>query len=78
MDHRDRKPSCAAEALWGIRTIIVNGKSIGISGLCDAIIDVQDLNLIAKEDIKSALLERVSCHNYIPETLRTAYADAFF
>jgi hypothetical protein len=76
MDTHDRQSPCAADALFGIRKITVRGKSVGIARLCDAITEVQGRGLAREEEIKTALIECVSRHNYIPDALRTEYAQA--
>jgi hypothetical protein len=76
MGSPDRQSSCAAETLYGIRNITVHGKSVGIARLCDAVAEVQALGLTREDEIKRALVECVSRHNYIPDKLRAEYADA--
>jgi len=67
---------CAADALFGTKTITVNGKAVGIARLCDAIADVRALGLSRDDDLKRALVVRVEKDNYIPEKLTTEYAEA--
>ena len=76
MDTHEHQPPCAADALFGIRKITVRGKSVGIARLCDAIAEVQARGLTIDEEIKTALIECVSRHNYIPDALRVDYAGA--
>jgi len=76
MDTHDHQSPCAADALFGIRKITIRGKSIGIARLCDAIAEVQARGLTNDEEIKTALIECVSRHNYIPDALRAEYAQA--
>jgi hypothetical protein len=76
MHLHDHHSPCAADALFGIMPVLVNGKPVGIIRLCDAIDDVRSLGLAYDDEIKIALLERVEQNNYIPEALRTGYADA--
>jgi hypothetical protein len=76
MGSPDRQSPCAADALYGIRNITVHGKSVGIARLCDAVAEVQAQGLTREDEIKRALVDCVSRHNYIPDKLRADYADA--
>jgi hypothetical protein len=76
MDPHEQQSPCAADALFGILRITVRGRSVGVSRLCDAIADVRAQRLTNEEDIKAALLDCVSRHNYIPDALRPEYAEA--
>ena len=76
MDIHDRQSPCAADALFGIRKITVRGKSVGIARLYDTITEVQAWQLTSDEEIKAALLDCVSRHNYVPDALRAEYAQA--
>jgi len=67
---------CAADALFGTKTITVNGKTVGIARLCDALADVRALGLTRDEELKEALLSRVGKDNYIPVGIRDQYAVA--
>ena len=67
---------CAADALFGTKAITVNGKSVGIAGLCDALADVRAMDLTGDEAVKAVLVTRVGKDNYIPATLVREYADA--
>ena len=67
---------CAADALFGTRTITVKGKTVGIAGLCDAIAGVQAMDLAGDEAVKEALVARVGEDNYIPAGLAHEYAEA--
>lgn len=73
---QDTKTPCAADALFGTKTITVDGKTVGIARLCDAIADVRAMNLSGDAAVKAALLTRVRQENYIPEKLSGEYADA--
>lgn len=59
-----------------IKQIIINGRLVGVVGLCDAIkkIAVSDKN--NEERIKDFLLQEISTNNYVPSSARHAYADA--
>jgi len=76
MDTHDHQSPCAADALFGIRKITVREKSVGIARLCDAIADVRERRLTNEEEIKTALIECISRHNYIPDSLRAEYAES--
>jgi hypothetical protein len=76
MDTHEQQPPCAADALYGIRSITVRGRSVGVARLCDAITDVLARRLTSEEEIKAALLDCVSRHNYVPAALRAEYAQA--
>jgi len=76
MDTHEQQPPCAADALFSIRRIIVRGRSVGVARLCDAIADVRARRLTSEEEIKAALLDCVSRHNYVPAALRPECAEA--
>ena len=76
MQTHEQAPPCAADALFSIRRITVRGRSVGVARLCDAIADVRAQQLASDEEIKAALLDCVSCHNYVPAALRPDYAEA--
>jgi len=75
-DPHDRQPPCAAGALWGIRKITVREMQVGIAGLCNTVCEVQDRNLTRDDEIRAALVDGVSCQNYIPDPLCDAYGEA--
>jgi hypothetical protein len=58
-----------------IKQIMINGRLIGIAGLCDAI---KKINPEARgdEEIKNNLLKEISLNNYIPDSARDAYGNA--
>ena len=72
----DRRSPCAADALFSIVPLEVNGKTVGISGLCDTIAELRSLGLAEDSLLRDALIERAGRTNYIPPSLRDAYADA--
>jgi len=76
MDTHEQQPPCAADALFSIRRITVRGRSVGVARLCDATADVRVRRITGDEEIKAALLDCVSCHNYVPAALRPDYAGA--
>ncbi len=74
--NNDKPPCCAADALWRIRKIPVNGIPTGINRLDESITAVRDLGLADDSAIRAALLERVRAANYIPPAVEEAYAAA--
>jgi len=73
---RTTNSPCAADALFGTKTITVNGKNVGIARLCDAIAEVRSMGLHEDQEIRAALLKAVEENNYIPEPLRDEYSAA--
>lgn len=74
--NQDRQPCCAADALWRIRKIEVNGVMTGITCLDESIEAVRAMNLAGESAIRDALLEKVRAANYIPAAAADAYAAA--
>lgn len=72
----DRQPCCAADALWRIRQIKVNGVTTGINGLDESIAAVRAMDLKSEQAIRAALLEKVQAVNFIPRPVEEAYAAA--
>jgi len=72
----DRRSPCAADALFRVTPLEVNGKRGGIPGLCDIIAEVRSLGLSEDSFLRAALIERAGRTRYIPLSLRDAYADA--
>jgi len=72
----DKIPCCAADALWRIRKLNVNGVMTGITGLDESIAAVAGENLSGNAAIRSALMKRIQACNYIPPAVGDAYADA--
>lgn len=58
-----------------IKQIMINGRLVGLVGLCDAIKKIVPKNQ-SDEEIKIILLNEISRNNYIPSTARDAYAKA--
>lgn len=58
-----------------IKQIMINGRLVGLVGLCDAIKKIVPKNQ-SDEEIKIVLLNEISRNNYIPSTARDAYAKA--
>ena len=72
----DRRSPCAADALFRVTPLEVNGKRGGIPGLRDIIAEVRSLVLPEEALLKAALIERARRTSYIPVSLRDACADA--
>jgi hypothetical protein len=58
-----------------LKQIMINGRLIGITGLCDAINKIS-LQTGSDEEIKNILLKDISVNNYIPDSARDAYGNA--
>ena len=58
-----------------IKQITINGRLIGIVGLCEAIKKVNP-EIINDEEIKNNLLEAIAINNYIPSSARDVYGKA--
>jgi len=71
---RDDLPPCAADALWKVRQVIINGHPIGIMKLDECIAVVMALELPDDEEIQDALLKAVRAYNYIPPPVEAEYA----
>jgi hypothetical protein len=74
MSPYDSKSPCAADALFSVTPLMVNGKTVGDLRLCDTVAEVRALGL--QERLREALIERAGRSNYIPNSLRDAYGDA--
>jgi hypothetical protein len=72
----DTLSPCAADALSGIRTIIVAGKPVGIAGLPTAFAAVDANGLTGDAEIAAELMRRVEKENYVPPALAGEYAMA--
>jgi hypothetical protein len=58
-----------------IKQIMINGRLIGIVGLCDAINKIK-MQTGSDEEIKNNLLKDISVNNYIPDSAHDAYGTA--
>jgi hypothetical protein len=76
MSPQDSRSPCAADALFSVTPLTVNGKTVGVLRLCDTIAEVRQLELREDKRIREALIECVEYSNFIPHPLRDAYADA--
>lgn len=73
---KDTIPCCAADAMQEIRTVDVDGVSVGLAML-DAIFEEVDTLIPLPDDrLKQELLKRVRIYNYIPRNVEDAYAEA--
>lgn len=72
----DKIPCCAADALWRIRKININGIMTGFNRLDECIATVRALDLKGESAIRAALLQKVRTCNYIPPGVEDAYAAA--
>jgi hypothetical protein len=73
---KEKIPCCAADALWQIRKLNVNGVMTGINRLDESIAAVREQNLSGDSALRSALLEKVRASNYIPPGAEEAYGEA--
>ena len=73
---RDTLSPCAADALFGIRKITVEGKPVGIAGLPAAFAAVDAKGLTSDAEIAAELMCRAGKENYIPPALAGEYAVA--
>ncbi|MDD4137792.1 MAG: arsenate reductase ArsC, partial [Methanoregula sp.] len=72
----DKLTPCAADALQQVRQIRVDGKPVGIVRLDETINEVLALNLSQETEICAALMQRITRHNYIPDSAGDAYAKS--
>jgi hypothetical protein len=73
---REQIPCCAADALWRVRKVKVNGVMTGINRLDESIAAVRAQNPAGESAIRALLLEKVRASNYIPPGVVDAYGDA--
>jgi len=73
---RDDLSPCAADALWKVRQVMINGHPIGIMKLDECIEVVRAEELTSDEEIQSALVKGVKAYNYIPPPVEAEYARA--
>jgi hypothetical protein len=71
---RDDLPPCAADALWKVRQVMINGHAVGIMKLDECIAAVRAEGLSSDDDIQKALLKAVKAYNYIPPPVEAEYA----
>lgn len=71
-------PCCAADAVRRIRSIEVDGVTVGLAMLDDAFTEVRDLGLPTDAEIRAEVLRRVKVYNYVPAPAAPAYAEALY
>jgi hypothetical protein len=71
---REPLPPCAADALWQVRQVIINGHPVGIMKLDECIATVRAQGLSSDEEIQETLLNAVKAYNYIPPPVEAGYA----
>ena len=74
--NKDRIPCCAADALWRIRQVKINGVMTGITMLDESIAAVAEENLTSGDAVRAALMKKIRASNYIPPGSEEAYANA--
>ncbi len=73
---KDHVPCCAADALWRIRKVTINGIATGISRLDESIAAVLEEDPKSGSAIRTSLMTRIRASNYIPPGAEEAYASA--
>jgi hypothetical protein len=73
---KDDLPPCAADALWRVRQVMIDGHPIGIAMLDECIAGVMAQELPGKVEIQTALVKAVKVYNYIPAPVEAEYARA--
>ena len=76
MGKEDTLTPCAADSMSDVRQVDINGKRVGILSLDAAIAEVEALGMHDDAAIATALMERITAQNYVPEALSCAYAKA--
>ena len=71
---KDNLSPCAADALWKVRQVTINGHPIGIVKLDECIATVRAQDLSSDEEIQAALLKAVKKSTYIPPPVEAEYA----
>ena len=71
---KDTLSPCAADALWKVRQVTINGHPIGIMNLDECIATVRAEDLSSDGEIQVALLKEVRGCNYIPPPVEAEYA----
>jgi hypothetical protein len=70
----DHLSPCAADTLWKVRQVVINGHLIGIMKLDECIGAVRAQELQGDEEIQAALVKAVKAFNYIPPPVEAEYA----
>ncbi len=71
---KDHLSPCAADALWKVRQVTIDGYPIGIMKLDECIAAVRAQELTSDDKITEALLKTVKAYNYIPPPVESEYA----
>jgi hypothetical protein len=71
---RDSLSPCAADALWKVRQVVINGHPIGIAKLDACIAEVIAQEPASDDEIQVALVKAVKAYNYIPAPVEAEYA----
>lgn len=74
--NKDTIPCCAADALWRIRKVKINGVMTGVTRLDECIAAVAEENLTREEEIRESLMKKIRIANYIPPGVEEAYGTA--
>lgn len=72
----DKLTPCATDALSWVRQIGIDGQKVGITRLDESITEVMALDLTGDDEIRLALMQRITRHNYIPPAAGEAYAKS--
>jgi hypothetical protein len=71
---KDSLSPFAADSLWQVRQVKINGHPVGIMKLDECIAAVRAEDLSSDEEIQEALLKAVKAYNYIPPPVEAGYA----
>jgi hypothetical protein len=71
---KDNLSPCAADALWKVRQVVINGHPTGIAKLDDCIAEVMAQELASDDEIQKAMVKAVKACNYIPAPVEADYA----
>lgn len=74
----DDIPCCAADAMRRIKSIEVDGVTVGLAMLDHAFAEVRGLGLTDEAEVRTELLKRVKVYNYVPALAAAAYAGAVY
>ena len=72
----DNLSPCAADALQGVRQVMINGIMTGFNGLDESIAAVHNEHLTNEDAIRASLMNRIRASNYIPPHAEGWYAAA--
>jgi hypothetical protein len=74
----DDIPCCAADAMRTVKSVEVNGATVGLSMLDLVFTEVRDLALTDNAALRAELLKCVKVYNYVPASAADAYAGAVY